>query len=216
MTCYYDIEQIEEFEKSLLTQTYLDNSFTLINGNKPLIISCPHSVPQTRGNLLKIAETRTAVLGCILNHELSVPLLFKTKNCKDDANFDLVCNYKDALVKYITEHNTKCCIDLHIMKPNTKFDIVLGVNGNENLCGNLFVKDIIATAFKEAGYNVGIDEVFKASHRGTVSNTVARVCSVPAIQIELRWSIIDNWVKMFKVAELLRYCLEEILSALEE
>ena len=215
MTFYYDIEQIEDFEQSLLSQTYLDNSFTLIKGDKPLIISCPHSVQQTRGNLLKIAETRTAVLGCILNHELNVPLLFKTKNCKDDANFDVVCKYKDALVKYIGDNNIKCCIDLHIMKPNTKFDVVLGVNGDENLCGKLFVKDIIAGAFKDAGYNVGIDEVFKASHKGTVSNTVARVCGVPAIQIELRWSIIDDWVKMFKVVELLRYCLEEILSALE-
>lgn len=216
MTFYYDIEQIEDFEQNLLAQTYLDNSFTMLKGEKSLIVSCPHSVPQTRGNRIKLAETRTAVLGCILNHELDVPLIFKTKNCEDDANFDVVCEYKDALVKYITDHNTKCCVDLHIMKPNTKFDVVLGVNGDDNLCGKLFVKHIIANVFEAAGYNVGIDEVFKASHKGTVSNTVARECSVPAIQVELRWTIIDDWNKVFKIAELLRQCLAGILSKLEE
>jgi len=211
----YDINQIENFEKNLLTQNYLDYSFTMLNGDKPLILSCPHSVPQTRGNRIKLAETRTAVLGCILNHELSVPLIFKTKNCQDDANFDIVCEYKDALVKYITEHNIECCVDLHIMKPDAKFDIVLGVNGDENLCGKLFVKDVIASKFREAGYNVGIDEVFKASHKGTVSNTVARICNIPAMQVELRWKIIDTWAKVFSVAELLKSCLNEILDKLD-
>lgn len=216
MAFEYNIDQLERFEQKLLAQDYLDSSFIVVDGDKPLIISCPHSVPQTRGDRIKLAETRTAIFGCILNLELDVPLIFKTKNCKDDANFDLVCKYKDTLVKYINEHNIKCCVDLHIMKPNSKFDTVLGVNGNENLCGKVFVEDIVEGKFKEAGYNVGVDEVFKASHKGTVSNTVSRVCGVPAIQIELCWDIIDTWDKVFNITELLKECLEEILSRLEE
>lgn len=102
------------------------------------------------------------------------------------------------------------------MKPNSKFDVVLGVNGNENLCGKVFVKDIVESKFKKAEYKVGVDEVFKASHKGTVSNTVSRVCNVPAIQIELCWDIIDTWDKVFNITELLKECLEEILSRLEE
>ena len=49
-----------------------------------------------------------------------------------------------------------------------------------------------------------------------MSNTVSRVCVVPAIQIELCWDIIDTWDKVFNVTELLKECLEEILSRLEE
>ena len=78
-------------------------SFTFYEGNKNVIFSCPHAVSQIRNGKLKIADSDTGPLGLALNH-LGYPVLIKTKNCNDDANYNLISSYKKFLKKLVKQN----------------------------------------------------------------------------------------------------------------
>ena len=71
------------------------NSFNLLEEEYGgVIFSCPHAVSQTREGKEKLADIHTGPLGFALN-SLGFSVLVKTKNCGDDANYDMKSDYKD-------------------------------------------------------------------------------------------------------------------------
>ena len=87
-------------------------SFTFFDNNcENVIFSCPHAVKQMRNGQLKSADYNTGPLGLAL-HSLGQNVLIKTKNCNDDANYDLVSPYKDYLIQLINEKKYNFVIDL--------------------------------------------------------------------------------------------------------
>lgn len=76
-----------------------EESFTVKKSNKSkVLLSCPHAVSQLRQGRLKSAEKETGIIGLLLNELYGYPLIVKTSNQDDDANYDPSSDYKDNLL----------------------------------------------------------------------------------------------------------------------
>ena len=127
-------------------------------------------------------------------NSLGYSVLVKTKNCNDDANYDIKSEYKRFLSKYIKENNIKYLIDLHGM--SKKRDVLIslgtcfGANSDKSLeLTNRFIK--IANGNGINAEEIRIDFPFFASKR-TVSSTINRRNKIETLQIEINSKVFES------------------------
>ena len=162
-----------------------EKPFELLEGTGKVMVSAPHSVPQTRNGRIKCAEPETGVLAYMLHESLDCPVIFKTKNCGDDANYDERSDYKDALVEYIAKHGVEFLIDLHLLSSERKVGVDLGTAENENIDGKEYLKAFLEE-FSDSEFDpVLIDYPFAAKNPFTVSSYIRKNCGIQCMQIEI-------------------------------
>ncbi len=166
-----------------------ENSFELIGGVGTVIISAPHSVEQTRGGIIKYAEPQTGALALCLNDDIGCPVIYKTKNCGDDANYDKVSTYRQALAEYIKGNGILYLIDLHLLSPRRTALINIGTAGMKNVSDAESV-GIVCSAFAERGLSVSIDRPFSGGYVNTVSSAMHRQCGITCMQIEINSKLV--------------------------
>lgn len=162
-----------------------DNSHEIAGGNGCVMVSSPHSVPQTRNGNIKMAERQTGILAKMLHDEINCPIICKTKNCGDDANYDDNSDYRNDLINYIKENNIKFLIDLHQLSSVREVQINIGTGQFKNISNieqiNIFLREF---SVRNVGI-IQIDYPFKASFQNTVSASVAKTCNIPCVQLEI-------------------------------
>lgn len=207
----FNNEKATEYENYFLSEH--KNSHKLLGGSGKIIISAPHSVSQWRNGKLKSAERETGVLARLLHDELDLPVIFKTKNCKDDANFDEKAAYKDDLTEYIQKNDVKFLIDLHQLSPSREVMFDIGTanlstkNGNEIL--NLVLKVLTE---RKLGI-IQVNKLHDGSFRFTVSSHVAKTCDIPSLQLEMNTKLLwlgKRGCKLKQVYEALESFILEI------
>lgn len=177
-------------------------SFELLDGKGPVMISAPHSVEQLRNNQIKFAEPQTGVLAKMLHDALDCPVIYKTKNCDDDANFDKVSPYKQALAEYIKNNNIAFLIDLHQLSPTRDVHIVIGTGKFKNVSCAKFV-DVAVNSFKSKNISrIQIDDPFEASYPFTVSSYISSLCNISCLQIEIHSNLVRINTKESKVEQI--------------
>ena len=82
----FDATKYQEYEE-YFSQEH-SSSFQLKSGVGGVMISAPHAVEQTRNGRIKCAESQTGALAKMLHEQLHCPIIYKTKNMGDDANYD--------------------------------------------------------------------------------------------------------------------------------
>ena len=92
----------DEVERALayFTDPHHLSSFELLPGAGRVLLSAPHAVLQTRGGRIKQAERYTGMLCRLLNAHAGCPCIYKSRHLGDDANYDSVSDYRDALCAY--------------------------------------------------------------------------------------------------------------------
>lgn len=161
-------------------------SYEILTGTCPVMISAPHSVFQTRNGKRKPAEPYTGALAKMLHNELSCSVICKTRNLKDDANYDKNSPYKNDLAKYVQQNRIKYVIDLHQLSDSRNVMIDIGTNCMKNLNNNLEPLNIILEAFSKRNLGIlQIDEPFAASGEYTVSAFISSSCDIPCVQLEI-------------------------------
>lgn len=160
-------------------------SHELIRGVGNVMVSAPHSVAQTRNGAIKTPERHTGIIAKILHDELNCPIIYKTKNCGDDANYDDISDYRNDLVRYIKENNINFLVDLHQLSSIREVQINIGTGQFKNISNieqiNVFLKEFTVR-------NIGIIQIdypFKASFQNTVSASIAKECNIPSVQLEI-------------------------------
>lgn len=161
-------------------------------GTKQILISCPHSASQTRNGIHKSSEPETALLAIQLN-KLGFPILLKTSNENDDANYDLALPYKSELLKIINENSIKFVLDLHQLNPKREIDICLGTGGDshKNLLNYNYLIKPINEYLEKSGFLTTINNPFGATKINTISAYLASN-NIPAIQVEMNSKILTN------------------------
>ena len=179
----FDRKKFEQYE------TYFDTpheqSFVLLEGTGRVMVSAPHSVGQTRNGRAKISEPQTGTLARMLHDELNCPVIFKTKNCGDDANFDAVSPYKEALAEYVKRCGIKFLLDLHQLSPKRDVQINLGTGRGKNVARAEYVEAAVNAFCNHGICKIGIDTPFAAACPNTVSSYISRTCGIPCMQIEI-------------------------------
>lgn len=170
-------------------------SFILLNGEiGDVIFSCPHAVGQIRKGKAKLADINTGPLGFALN-SLGYTVLIKTKNCNDDANYDLKAPYKVFLSDYVKKKNIKYLIDLHGMSKKRNVLICLGTSFGCYSDKSLELTNQFIKIAKENGLNaeqIGIDFPFFGGKRRTVSADINRRNKIETLQIEINSRIYED------------------------
>ncbi|MCR5809701.1 MAG: N-formylglutamate amidohydrolase [Clostridiales bacterium] len=168
-------------------------SFTLVKGEGRVMISAPHSAEQTRNGRKKYGEYLTGVLANMLHDELGCPIICKTKNCKDDANYDEKSRYKQKLKKYVIKNKIGYLIDLHQMNPQRPEGIAVGTGEGRNISADPGIADRFVKCFEDAGIDgVAIDKPFSAINPNTVSSFIARECGIPCVQLEFNTRLLSK------------------------
>lgn len=194
----------EQFEDLFIQEKIGDFSGYLIETGKiPIMLSCPHSVSQVRNGNIKLSETRTALIAKLVKKCIDIPIILKTKNLGDDANFDAQSDYRDALAKYILENGIQCCFDLHICSSKRPFSFDIGTGKGQNIFDRQDLKNLIFAEFSQTSVTnfqyVAFDEKFSALNPNTVSAHIAALTGIPAFQIEINWNTISNYEDMLLV-----------------
>lgn len=184
----FDCVKFHEFENYFYQEHA--QSFELLPGKGPVMISAPHSVEQTRNHRKKVAEPQTGALAKMLHSVLGCPVIYKTRNCNDDANFDAVSPYKQALASYIHSNDVAFLLDLHQLASSRKVNISIGTGHGKNISRKEFV-DVTVKAFQTRNVQpIGIDSPFAAAYPYTVSSYISSMCKISCLQIEINSSIL--------------------------
>ena len=190
-------------------------SFKLVKGYGKVMVSAPHAVEQLRNGRRKYAEPYTGVLARFLHDSTGCPVIFKTKNMKDDANHDETSPYRDALAQYVRENGIAYLIDLHQMSAERGLEIDLGTGYGENIAADPSLLDETINAFRERGFSeITVEKHFPAIYPNTVSAATARGCGIACIQIELNTKLLSNLYRGCRFKDVLS-ALEDLISALD-
>ncbi len=168
-----------------------EESFKILKGSVPVLVSSPHSIDQIRDGMLKPRELYSGAL-CKLIHEYTdCYTIYKYHNDGIDDNFILHTKYKENIGKIIKENDIKLVIDIHGMvgsksKRYRGYHVELGTDNGRNLLSNTKISDDMVRIFNKHGVDkVVVDEKFKASRKRTVSKYTSTNFKTPAIQVEI-------------------------------
>lgn len=199
-------EKVER-ELAFFARTDHPQSFELLTGRGRVLFSAPHAVLQTRMGALKYAERFTGMLCRLVHEQAGYPVMYKTQNLNDDANFDEVSDYRDELCRYVRKNGILCVVDLHQMKPERPLHLCIGTGYGGNLAGRVELTDTVLRCMREHGVaRLALDEPFSASRPQTVSATVAATCGIPAFQLEWNTRLLMNGYP--------EYAFDRVLQAL--
>lgn len=177
----------------------------ILKGDKKIMFSAPHAVEQTRDGKIKYAEQETAEIAKELN-KLGYPVIIKTSNINDDANFDLECDYKKDLVEFIKKNDIIGLIDLHELSPQREQIICLGTGGEEclNLLGSYCKEKKLQKYFSEFFSNVSVNNPFAAKGEGTISRFISKNCNIPCVQVEMNCKLfLEKIISFERLAKVL-------------
>jgi hypothetical protein len=205
MTCEQQLDRALAY----FTDEDHKSSFEILDGTGTVMFSAPHAVLQTRNGANKAAERYTGILCKLLNEEYHFPVIYKTRHLHDDANFDSVSDYRDALCRYVNRKQIQYVIDLHQLNPSREMDICIGTGKGKNILGLEELIDMLRDSFTTQGIrNVTVDDPFPAESPNTVCATVANSCDVPAIQLEINSNLLIQGSD--------GYCLAGVLKSLHD
>ena len=205
MTCEQQLDRALAY----FTDEDHKSSYEILNGTGSVMFSAPHAVLQTRNGSNKAAERYSGILCKLLNEEYNLPVIYKTRHLHDDANFDSISDFREALCRYVSRNQIRYVIDLHQMNPAREMDICVGTGHGKNIFGNQSLIDSIRASFLPQGITrITIDEPFSAGGPHTVCSTVAHNCDVPAVQLKINTKLLVQGSG--------KYCLQNVLKALHE
>lgn len=191
-------QRLKQYLPYFLKKDHL-NCFEIIPGKGKVMVSAPHSVEQIRNNQVKSGEYQTGAIARILHDILDCPVIVKTRNCNDDANYDPDCDYKRALVSHIRENGIEYLLDLHQLAAGREVLINLGTAGGANLAGQDDITRKATEIFVHSGFSVSIDHPFGAFYPYTVSAYISRTCEIPCLQIEINSKLVNDQHESFNI-----------------
>lgn len=191
-----------------------NESFKYIKGKEKIILSAPHSVSHFRKGKIKAKDSHTGTIAILLQNALNCNCIYKTKNCNDDANYDIENNlYKNELIEIINKNQIKFLLDIHGAKEGQGFDIDVGTSNYNNLNNKKDYASQIVKLGKKYNLNVTIDKVFKASTLHTIANSINAQTKVPCMQIEIskKYRNLENFDNVKVLLNFLEEFLKKIL-----
>ncbi len=192
-----------------------NESFEYIEGNEKIILSAPHSVSHLRNGKIKARDSHTGTIAILLQNVLNCNCIYKTKNCNDDANYDLENNeYKNKLAEIIKKKQIKFLLDIHGAKEGQGFDIDVGTFNYKNLNNKKEYANKIVELGKKYNLNITVDKVFKASTLHTIANSINKQTKVPCMQIEIskKYRDVENFDRINTVLKFLEEFLKNIIT----
>lgn len=190
------LEYMDRLEKEFTLNNYNgikteQESFKVLKGSVPVLISCSHSIDQIRNGMLKPRELYSGALCKLIHERTDCHAIYKYHNDGIDDNFVLHTKYKQKIGELIKLNNIKLLIDIHGMvgsksKRFRGYYVELGTNDGKNLLDKAYLSEEFTKIFNKHGVTkVVTDKNFRASKIHTISKYVSRTYKTPSMQIEI-------------------------------
>lgn len=170
-------------------------AFSITPGELPVIVSAPHAVTQLRDGRVKPSDDFTGAIALALAHESGCHAIVACRFDACDPNWDPLerSAYKRALVAHVRERGIRACIDLHGMVSAWPALVAIGTADGATVAARPELRDLAARIFRDRldpyvkryGKQIVVDGDLAARNPNTVTQTVARECGIPCLQIEL-------------------------------
>ena len=203
-------KKFDEYENKLLKE---EQTFEVIEGKIPVLLSAPHSVRQLREGKIKGKDRYTGAITIELAKQTNSFAIYKTYNNQDDASYDIENNeYKEKVLELINKHNIKVFLDIHGAKDTDEFDVDIGTDEKRNLNGKTQILENLIKNLKEKGITkIGIDKKFKACTMHTLTKKIASSTNIACMQIEItrKYRDLEQVEKMEKVINAIKSWIQE-------
>lgn len=204
-------KKFDEYENKPLKE---EQTFEVIEGKIPVLLSAPHSVRQLREGKIKGKDRYTGVITIELAKQTNSFAIYKTYNNQDDASYDIENNeYKEKVLELINKHNIKVFLDIHGAKDTDEFDVDIGTDEKRNLNGKTQILENLIKNLNEKGITkIGIDKKFKACTMHTLTKKIASSTNIACMQIEItrKYRDLEQVEKMEKVINAIKSWIKEI------
>ena len=204
-------KKFDEYENKLLKE---EQTFEVIEGKIPVLLSAPHSVRQLREGKIKGKDRYTGAITIELAKQTNSFAIYKTYNNQDDASYDIENNeYKEKVLELIDKHNIKVFLDIHGAKDTDEFDVDIGTDEKRNLNGKTQILENLIKNLNEKGITkIGIDKKFKACTMHTLTKKIASSTNIACMQIEItrKYRDLEQVEKMEKIINAIKSWIKEI------
>ena len=204
-------KKFDEYENKPLKE---EQTFEVIEGKIPVLLSAPHSVRQLREGKIKGKDRYTGAITIELAKQTNSFAIYKTYNNQDDASYDIENNeYKEKVLELIDKHNIKVFLDIHGAKDTDEFDVDIGTDEKRNLNGKTQILENLIKNLNEKGITkIGIDKKFKACTMHTLTKKIASSTNIACMQIEItrKYRDLEQVEKMEKIINAIKSWIKEI------
>jgi hypothetical protein len=181
-----------------------EETFEIMTGKIPVLISAPHSVTHFRKGQPKQGEFMTGVIARLLQERLNCYCITKIHNDLTDPNFDTEHPYKEAIIRLVVEQGIFFHIDLHIMASERSAAIEIGTGNGRNVFFNNYYEEVFKQDFERQGIGpIIVNELFTGGYKNTVSSTISREAHIPCIQLEINWRLVNPLSHKHQIYEVL-------------
>jgi hypothetical protein len=187
------LPRLLEIELGILnssTQSAYNNeqSFNVLHGTLPIIISAPHSGGMIRNGKSKSPETGTASIAVLLHEILDVSAIYTTGQGKLDPASVPNCDFKSELSCLVRCAPPLLVLDIHALHSLRSMDCDLGSMHGKSLRRRSFFSEILKERLLTSGMEAVTENIYPATGRWTITQW-AFEREIPSLQCEVnsRW-----------------------------
>lgn len=203
------LKQIELYEKNFSVNNYdgtLSDSYKIIYGKIPIMLSAPHAVNHFRNGQKKWADLWTGGIALYLQQTTGCHLIYNTCFVEKDPNFDApnTNDYQSALKEYLKNTTIYVLLDLHGSAASREYAVEIGTAPSPDkseqekqedltsLHGIKIIEDIVMSAFYQnfakletPKKSVWKNKVFSAGGQNTVTKGISETTDTACLQLEI-------------------------------
>jgi len=190
------LKEIKKIEfKQIDYQKESPDYFDIILGKIPILISAPHGAKHLRNGKWKEEDEYTASIAIKLAELTDAHVIYVKNATKEDPNYDLKTEYKEAIEKAVKSHGIKFIADLHGARNDRKFKVSVGIiDDDKDDCSCPTYKEIIQKSFKPFQKDIFNLDGLNASTEGTITYFAKNSLQIEAAQFEIngKYRIIER------------------------
>lgn len=164
-------------------------------GRLPVMFSAPHAVTHFRNGAIKPSEDFTGAIALMAAQLSGAHSIVAARTGDGDPNWDRFEDsaYKKALCEYVKDCNIQLVLDIHGMVAASPALVAIGSADGETVMTEPWIDEEIADVLRKRldswceryQKQIVLNGKYAARGANTVARTVARVCGVPSLQIEV-------------------------------
>lgn len=188
-----DVSMVQEaidLQKKIDEQSNKDappsvETFVVLQGSGPVIVTAPHATEPYRDGKYRFADGGgTAALAHLLNKLSCATVIYTQYRSPSDPNFYDDNGFKQALADLIKQKKPKLLLDLHGSHDYRPYDVDLGTMDGASLLGNDTLQTSLIRALEREGMLNFSNNFFSASKNQTITR-FASSRGVPTLQLEI-------------------------------
>ncbi len=170
-----------------------EGAFGFVSGERPVLLSAPHSAVHTRRGTRKEEEEFTAAMACLVAHLTDAHALYARRQSPTDPNWYADAPYKRRLRRLVAREQVTFVLDIHGMAPDRDLGIALGTLKGESCPEHrdAIIRLLEVHGFRRTGDSLDyldVDQTFTAqglSGQETITDFAWRTLGVGCAQFEL-------------------------------